>query len=389
VVCVSVVVVLEIKTFEIGMPYLLVDETMSLENKIQPKKLKVVDFFCGGGGMSYGMKMAGIDVLAGIDHEESCKETYDANIGINKFIQADVFDLKEKDLQDRLGLAKNDNNLILIGCSPCQFWSIINTDKKKSEKSKSLLVEFERFVKYFNPGYVVVENVPGVLRRKEESGLQKFIDWLESEEAGYKVHFEVHNTNDYGVPQNRKRFTLIANRITDKEIEPVKADGEKPTVRDTIGLHNGFPKLAAGNIDKYNINNNVAGLAPICFERLKYVKKDGGNRFGFADIEKLQLKCFIGRDTSFKDTFGRLWWDKPSSTITTKFYGISHGRFVHPEEDRALSIGEGAALQSFPKTFKFYGKSISSIARLIGNAVPPEYARRIGFAIIKNHNNAI
>ena len=289
----------------------------------------------------------------------------------------------------QLGLKKNDDNLIFIGCSPCQFWSIINTDKKKSEKSKNLLIEFERFVKYFNPGYVVVENVPGVLRRKEESGLQNFIDWLESKEAGYKVHFEVHNTNDYGVPQNRRRFTLVANRVTDREVAPIKAEGKKPTVRDVIGLHNGFPRLKAGNKDLENIINNVAGLDSICIERLKYVEKDGGNRFGFSDIKKLQLKCFIGRDSSFKDTFGRLWWDKPSSTITTKFYGISHGRFAHPEEDRALSIGEGAALQSFPKEFKFHGDTIASVARIIGNAVPPEYARRIGLSIIKNHTDAI
>jgi len=158
-------------------------------------------------------------------------------------------------------------------------------------------------------------------------------------------------------------------------------------VRDVIGVHNGFPELKAGNKDPNNIQNNVAGLAPICKERLKYVKKDGGNRFGFAHIAGLQLKCFIGRDNCFKDTFGRLWWNRPSSTITTKFYGISHGRFAHPEEDRALSIGEGAALQSFPKEFKFFGSSIAKVARLIGNAVPPEYAKRIGLSIIKNHTN--
>lgn len=353
------------------------------------EKIKAVDFFCGGGGMSYGIKKAGIKVLAGIDYELTCKETYEANIRGAKFIHADVFDLKEHDLETDLGIQRNDKNLLFIGCSPCQFWSIINTDRKKSEKSKNLLIEFERFVRYFNPGYVVVENVPGVLRRKEESGLQKFIDWLESNEAGYKVHFEVHNTNDYGVPQNRKRFTLIANRVSGREIKPITKRGKKPTVRDIIGLHNGFPQLKAGNHDPLNIKNNVAGLDILSAERLLNVKKNGGNRFGFANIDKLQLKCFINRDSSFKDTFGRLWWDKPSSTITTKFFGISHGRFGHPEEDRALSIGEGAALQSFPRDYKFYGSSIATNARIIGNAVPPEYARRIGLAIKQNHTNAV
>nr|WP_320020532.1 DNA cytosine methyltransferase [uncultured Draconibacterium sp.] len=349
-------------------------------------KLKAVDFFCGGGGMSYGIKKAGIKVLAGIDYDSNCEETYKANIKGAKFIKADVFNLKEQVLQETLKLQQDDDNLLLIGCSPCQFWSIINTDKEKSKKSANLLIEFERFVKYFNPGYVVVENVPGVLRRKKESGLEDFINWLE--ENNYKVHFKVHNTSDYKVPQNRKRFTLVANRVTNFEIEPVLARGKKLTVRDVIGEHNGFPKLQAGNKDPKN-RNTVAGLEPICLERMQYIKKDGGSRFDFAHIPRLQLDCFIGRDSSFKDTFGRLWWDRPSSTITTKFYAVSNGRFTHPEEDRALSLGEGAALQSFPKEYKFQGTSIANIARLIGNAVPPEYARRIGLAIKKNHQNAI
>ena len=348
--------------------------------------MRAIDFFCGGGGMSYGMQQAGIDVLAGIDYEPNCKETYEANIKGAKFIQANVFDLTETDLQTKLNIEQNDDDLLLIGCSPCQFWSIINTDRTKSEKSKNLLIEFERFVKYFNPGYVVVENVPGVLRKKKESGLEDFIIWLKQNK--YKVHFKVHNTNDFNVPQNRKRFTLIANRVTDVELKPIPEIGKKPTVRDIIGEHNGFPKLNFGNKDPEN-RNTVAGLQPICIERMGYIKKDGGNRFGFAHIEKLQLKCFIGRDNSFKDTFGRLWWDKPSSTITTKFYAVSNGRFTHPEEDRAISLGEGAALQSFPKEYKFYGSSIDSVARLIGNAVPPEYAKRIGQAIINNQRDAI
>ena len=118
---------------------------------------------------------SGIDVLAGIDNEENCKATYEHNIGAGKFIKADVFELKEKELEKKLNLKRNDDNLLLIGCSPCQFWSIINTDKTKSKQSKNLLVEFERFVKYFNPGYVVVENVPGVLRKQGESGLRQLL----------------------------------------------------------------------------------------------------------------------------------------------------------------------------------------------------------------------
>lgn len=349
-------------------------------------KIKAVDFFCGGGGMSYGMQKAGIKVLAGIDYEENCRATYKANIKGAEFIKADVFKLEEKELEDRLNLKINDDELLLIGCSPCQFWSIINTDKKKSQESKNLLVEFERFVKYFNPGYVVVENVPGVLRKKGESGLESFINWLETNE--FSVHFKVHNTSDYGVAQNRKRFTLIANRVTKIELKPIKAR-KKLTVRDVIGEKNGFSKINAGHKDETDFNHSVPNISELTLRRLKEVKKDGGNRLSFSNNPELQLKCFAGRDTSFKDTFGRLWWDKPSPTITTKFFSVSNGRFVHPVENRALSIREGATLQSFPKDYKFIGNSMGSLARLIGNAVPPEYAKRLGQAIIQNHKNAV
>lgn len=350
------------------------------------RELKAVDFFCGGGGMSYGMKMAGINVLAGIDYEEQCRETYESNIEGAQFILANVFELKEKDLQKKLTLKKNDDELILIGCSPCQFWSIINTDKKKSSESKNLLIEFRRFVEYFRPGFVVVENVPGVLRQKEESGLAGFIEWLENE--GYKVHFDVHNVCDYGVPQSRKRFTLVANRVAGEAIFPAKLKSKPITVAEVLGEKNGFPKIKQGHNDSTQFLHTVQKVGDINLQRLKYIKKDGGNRFGFAHIEDLQLKCFIGRDESFKDTYGRLWWNRPSPTITTKFFSISNGRFIHPEEDRPLSLREGATLQSFPKKYKFHGTSIASIARLIGNAVPPEYARHIGMAI-KKHANAV
>jgi DNA (cytosine-5)-methyltransferase 1 len=347
--------------------------------------LKAVDFFCSGGGMSSGMLKAGINVLAGIDHDETCKETYEANITGSKFIHADVFEYREDQLEKDLDLKKNDDDLILIGCSPCQFWSIINTVREKSSKSKSLLVEFRRFVEYFNPGYVVVENVPGVLRRKNESGLEDFIDWLN--EQGYKVHCEIHNVSEYGVPQNRKRLTLIANRVSDFVIEPVKFEGKKLSVFDVIGEHNGFPKVPAGHRDESDFMHTVAGLQQINIDRLKVTHKNGGTRMSYANNNKLAPKCHVNDTTNFKDTYGRIWWDRLSPTITTKFFSISNGRFAHPDEDRAISIREGAVLQSFPKDYIFKAKSIAKAARMIGNAVPPKYASSIAKAIIQNHKN--
>lgn len=363
----------------------MANKTIKTENKNY--HLKAVDFFCSGGGMSSGMQNAGIKVIAGIDYDITCKETYEANIKGAKFIHADAFEYSERELEQELNLQRNDDDLILIGCSPCQFWSIINTDRNKSTKSKSLLNEFRRFVEYFNPGYVIVENVPGVLRRKQESGLENFIDWLNTQ--GYVVHCNIHNVSEYGVPQNRKRLTLIANRISDVELAPIKHDGEKLTVYDVIGEHNGFPKVEAGNKDTTEFMHTVAGLKQINIDRLNLTQKDGGDRMSYVQNEDLAPKCHKDDLVNFKDTYGRMWWNRQSPTITTKFYSISNGRFAHPEENRAISLREGAVIQTFPKDYVFKSTSIANTARMIGNAVPPKYATAIANAIIQNHNDAI
>jgi len=343
--------------------------------KKSENKLKAIDFFCSGGGMTYGMRQAGIDVIAGIDNDPDVRETYEKNNPGTKFIQADVFKLNEIDLSKYTGISKNDDNLILIGCSPCQYWSIINTKKEKAEKSKDLLKEFHRFVKFYNPGFVVVENVPGLERKAEESGLKEFIEDLESRE--YIVYWGVHKLNKYGVPQTRKRFSLIASRITENKIKPEKSK-YNPVVKDFIGEHNGFPKVEAGHKDTSTFRHTVAGLSKENLEVLKRTPKNGGNTVK-------QRKFWKGK--GFKDSYSRMSWDKPAPTITTKFFSISNGRFAHPEEDRAISLREGATLQTFPKDYVFYTKSIQATARMIGNAVPPEFARRIGEAIIKAKEN--
>lgn len=352
---------------------------------VKKTELKAIDFFCSGGGMSFGMQQAGIKVLAGIDFDPDCKETYEANIKGAKYILADVSKLKEENLSNEIEIKKNDDNLILIGCSPCQYWTIIRTSKNKSEKSKDLLHEFHRFVKYYNPGYVVVENVPGILNKQKESGLNRFVDDLRK--RGYAVHYEVVLLNKYGVPETRKRFSLIANRVNNKEIFP-KPNNSCPTVADFIGTKNGFSKISAGHKDMTSFMHTTAGLSEANIKRLKLTPKDGGSRKSWADTN-LQLEAYKkkNKNISFNDTYGRMSWDKPAPTITTKFFSISNGRFAHPDEDRPISLREGATLQTFPKNYKFIGTSLSSIARMIGNAVPPLYAKKIGLVIVKNHES--
>jgi DNA (cytosine-5)-methyltransferase 1 len=321
------------------------------------------------------MRKAGINVIAGIDNDFDVKETYEKNNQGTKFIQADVFELKEIDLSKYAGINKNEDDLILIGCSPCQYWSIIQTNKQKSQQSKDLLKEFHRFVKYYYPGFVVGENVPGIERKAEESGLKDFIEDLEN--RGYKVYWDVYKLNEYGIPQTRKRFSLMASRVTENKIIPEKSQ-HKPIVKDFIGEDNGFPKVSDGYKDKSNFQHSVAGLSKENLETLAITPKNGGNSVK-------QRKYFKGK--GFKDSYSRMSWERPAPTITTKFFSISNGRFGHPEENRAISLREGATLQTFPIDYVFHAKSMQANSRMFGNAVPPEFAKRIGVSIVKGINN--
>ena len=179
---------------------------------------------------------------------------------------------------------------------------------------------------------------------------------------------------------------MLFRSITKKEISPIKSE-RRLTVRDVIGVDNGFPVVSPGNRDRSDFMHTVAGLEEINVKRLLRTEKNGGTRIAYADIEELAPNCHKNDSENFKDTYGRMWWDRPSPTITTKFFSISNGRFAHPEEDRAISLREGAVLQSFPKNYIFKTTSIANTARMIGNAVPPKYAESIGSAIIQNHRN--
>lgn len=346
-------------------------------------KLKAIDFFCGAGGMTYGFRQAGINVIAGIDIDNNCQKTYEKNNQGSVFIQSDISQLTPIQLQKQLKIKRNDDNLVFIGCSPCQYWSIINTDKTKARKSKSLLKNFQQFVDYFMPGYIAIENVPGILNKKNETVLSEFLAFLYGK---YEVKSAIVNMNNYGVPQKRKRFSLIASRIS-KDISLLlpTCSEEKPTVKQTIGIKNGFCKIPAGYKDNSLFLHSTMKLSEKNIERLKKTPKDGGNRLAWKDIPELQLKAYIGKDNYFSDVYGRMSWNAPAPTITTKFFSLSNGRFGHPEENRSLSIREGAALQTFPNDYQFLAGTLQKNATLIGNAVPPEFAKRIGIALIQHH----
>lgn len=343
------------------------------------KNLKAVDFFCCSGGVTNGFKSAGIDVLAGIDIEEIYRRTYEENNQGARFIRADIASYQPEELASSLNIMPDMDNMIFVGCSPCQFYTIMHTDKTKSSKGMLLLEEFKRFVAYFRPGFLFIENVPG-LGTKSGSPLSEFKEYIST--IGYSFDDKVVNASDYMVPQNRKRYVLIATRIG-KEIKlPTPIENIKVTVRDTIGH---LPPISAGDKDDSMDKHWAGHLQPINLRRIRQTPHNGGTRLSWKNDQELQLKCYEGKDGTFKDVYGRMFWDLPSPTITTKFYSISNGRFGHPEQDRGLSIREGALLQSFPCDYKFCSESLITAARMIGNAVPPKLARAIGEQLVNSY----
>jgi DNA (cytosine-5)-methyltransferase 1 len=350
--------------------------------KFEPKQLKFVDFFCGAGGMTYGLRRAGMRVLAGIDNDSSVRDTYTRNNSPGIFLNEDVTKLTEKKLAKVTSIRRNDDSLVFAGCSPCQFWSKIKTDKNKSAKSAHLLMEFLRFVRWFRPGYVIIENVPGLLTNKA-SILPKF--QTELKDLGYLYEEAVLNAVEYGVPQNRRRYLMIATRLPWPITLPPGRQDPKLIVRHFLGPKNGFPRIPDGHTDSTVRIHTAAALSETNRERIRRTPADGGTRASWRNDRELQLKAYKGKDDIFSDVYGRMYWNRPAPTITTRFISFSNGRFGHPEEDRAISLREGATLQTFPKQYVFHGIGMGDIARQIGNAVPPMLAQAIGKTLISHH----
>jgi DNA (cytosine-5)-methyltransferase 1 len=346
---------------------------MNKENRV-----KAIDFFCGAGGVTYGFIQANIKVLGGIDIDLACKETYEKN-NKTKFFHADIAKLPKASLKKEFGIIQNDDDLIFVGCSPCQYYTNLKTDKTKSENTRLLLQDFQEFVEYYKPGYVLIENVPG-FEKTLNSPIGKFKQFLNDNK--YQISGDVINAKYYGVPQNRRRYVLIASRVNTKISIPIIENNPIVTVKTTIGDFTKFKPINAGHKDNSAFIHSSAQLSDLNLKRIKKTPKNGGSRKAWADDPELQLKCYKNH-TGHWDVYGRMRWDTVSPAITTRFNSYSNGRYGHPEQDRAISLREGATLQSFPLEYRFYGNNQSEIAKMIGNAVPPELAKRIGNKIIE------
>jgi DNA (cytosine-5)-methyltransferase 1 len=352
------------------------------------KRVSAVDLFCGAGGLTCGLESAGVSVEAGVDRDGACAYPYKRN-NEAEFHQHDLKEVARDSPEDIAELFDDDAEFkLLAGCPPCQpFSTLTNGEDSAEHESYSLLNAFGRLVQYIEPDYVVMENVHGVYHSEIYQHFEENVrDW------GYHLNFRPDRSvycPGFGIPQTRRRWVTLAARDHIPDIGPPRITRERdyPTVEDAIGH---LPPIEAGQTHDSDPLHAARELDPVNVERVKQSKPGGTWRDW---DEGLRLDCHTKESgQSFDSVYGRMEADKPAPTITTQFYNLGSGRFGHydTEQNRALSLREGALIQTFPggdDRYEFFEElddiGIRKTGVLIGNAVPPKLGEVIGERILE------
>ena len=338
-------------------------------------EIEVVDLFCGVGGLTRGLSNIGLNVIAGFDNDVSCKYAYEHNNEAS-FHLADIRNIKGHDIKK---LYRKDSLKILVGCAPCQPFSQLRSKMGKEnlkDEKYNLLNEFGRLISETKPTIISMENVPQLIDTNIFKKFLKLINRL-----GYSYDARVIKCSDYGVSQGRRRLVLIGSLLGPIEvIKPTHTD-RPPCIREFI---EGLPPIEAGGKDEADPLHQAAGLSEINLKRIR-ASVPGGTWKDWPN----DLRCACHKKESGKtypSVYGRMRWDQIGPTITTQFYNYGTGRYGHPDQDRALSLREGALLQTFPPDYDFIDPdtpfSLRTIGRHIGNAVPVRIGEVIGKSII-------
>ena len=336
----------------------------------------VVDLFCGAGALSHGFLLENFKISCGYDVNEYCRYPFEQN-NCAKFVRRDILKLSSVDLKREFtpGLRR-----VLIGCAPCQRFSKYTQGRSRS--NPKLLEHFSELIAGVLPDVVSMENVPQLIRFDDGKLFENFVQQLKN--TGFHVRWKVVDCTEFGAPQARSRLVLIGSRLGEPKLPIPEFESKNPkTVKDIIG---NMPPLKAGEICPEDPLHRASRMSQTNMRRIKS-SKPGGT---WHDWDKeLVANCHRkSSGYSYRNVYGRMRWDRPAPTITTQFNGFGNGRFGHPDQDRAISLREGALLQTFPTNYEFCAKnstvSIKELCRMIGNAVPVVLSRAIARSIA-NH----
>ena len=336
----------------------------------------VVDLFCGAGALSHGFLLEGFLISCGYDIDEACRFPFEKN-NKSPFVRRDVAEIDHVELATEFS---PELPRILIGCAPCQPFS--RYSQGREDPKWRLLEDFARLVVDVRPDIVTMENVPQLARFKDGRVFDDFVGTLRA--VGYHVRWMMARCLDFGVPQDRSRLVLIGSKHGEPSLPArTRAPDDYATVLQTIG---DMSPLKAGQVNAIDRLHCASGLSELNLRRIRASLPGGTWRDWPPNLVAECHRKDTGR--SYASVYGRMRWDRPSPTITTQFYGFGNGRFGHPEQDRALSLREGAMLQTFPCDYAFVQPSeaihFTNIGRMIGNAVPVQLARAVARAI-KDH----
>jgi DNA (cytosine-5)-methyltransferase 1 len=339
--------------------------------------ISAVDLFCGVGGLTHGFIRSGVGVSAGFDIDNSCEYVYEINNN-TRFFAADISKITTHDIAR---FYPEGHIKVLAGCAPCQPFSAYSYryDKKPDDQRWSLLKSFARIIRGIEPEIVSMENVPLLKKHAPFAELLRVL-----EKMRYYVNYQNIRCETYGVPQKRTRLVLLASRLGKIDLIPSTHEpNDYVTVRDSIG---DLEKIDDGGCSETDPLHRAQKLRPLNKKRIMK-SVPGGTWHDWGD--DLICPCHKKKTgSSYAAVYGRMSWDLPSPTITTQFFNYGSGRFGHPDQDRALSLREGANLQSFPHDYIFTDPRkpvlFKECATHIGNAVPVRLGEIIGLSI-KEH----
>jgi DNA (cytosine-5)-methyltransferase 1 len=334
----------------------------------------VVDLFCGAGGLARGFADEQFLVVGGVDMDPACEYAFTHNSPTAEFVRRDVTRLSGADVA---ALYPSGCTKVLAGCVPCQPFSTYSQGKEYGESEAwNLLRSFSRIVQEVHPDLVTMENV---MRIKRHGAYIEFVQSLK--DSGYWVTTFGVAGPDYGVPQTRRRLVLFASPGGPVRLAPkTHSRAAYRTVRQTIGH---LAPLEAGGASLTDPLHVCSAMSEKNLQRIK-ASVPGGT---WRSWDKRLLATCHSRETGqhYVSVYGRMEWDAPAPTVTTQFYGFGNGRFGHPAQDRAISLKEGALLQTFCDDFQFVEPGgeihMKVVGRLIGNAVPIQMARAVARSI--------
>lgn len=350
-------------------------------------KVYVMDFFSGCGALSWGFENTRqshlrFEVLGGFDIDRNALSTYGLNLR-GQAVNTDVRDIAE----DPSVLSKLIDGfdpdlmrpLVFVGGPPCQGFSAHRKKDRRDDERNDLVMVFAEIIAAVRPDVFVIENVPEMLNGRYAHYYEKASATLA--EAGYKFNEGVLDLSLFGVPQRRQRAVVLGSLEGSIALPLASVDEARVrTVRDAIGH---LRPVFAGEADPDDPWHRAPAHRADIVERISRIPPDGGDRRDLSDEDQLECHRRIdaGSTPGFTDVYGRLRWDRPSVTITAKSSTPSCGRFLHPEQDRNITVREAALLQTFPHTFVFAGPFTHQY-RQIGEAVPPLFAQHLAKAVL-------